>query len=132
MPPPVTCPTCARSFQPERVRQKFCSRVCARPKLPMLSCPTCGTAFQPQRKERKYCSLPCVPREPFIAAGIAVSRERAAARVPIRGECEEHPGRLYYRPGRITPECKDCRLAKDKARVLAKKLFDLLYPDHVA
>lgn len=125
---PITCPTCQQEFQPARARTRFCSRACARPKMPMQDCPTCSTSFQPYRKGHTYCSLPCVPRDMMATAKKAwENRER----VPRRTSCEKHPdSTMYLRPGRVTGECRACRDHRNKAREQAKVLFALLYPDH--
>ena len=75
---PNECPECGGTFQPDRVRQAYCSLSCAPPpraKVHPRVCPTCGETFRPDRVAQTYCSQSC---------GATVSQRRRQAHVRIR------------------------------------------------
>ena len=62
--PARTCPTCGKSFQPDRDSRRYCSNACrphpGKPRtLQDRPCEYCRISFRPLIATRRYCSVTC-------------------------------------------------------------------------
>lgn len=94
--PRKTCPTCGKTWQPDRSDRRYCSMACrkvpGRPReLPgARDCGTCGATFRPLWSAHRFCSRRCANRSaphPPVSADVALLARLYAAGVSMRDIC---------------------------------------------